>query len=500
MGHGNPRVRRRRHTGRDTGNDLEGDARARESQRLLASTTEHERIAALQTNHASPFASEANQQFLDVLLTCGAFTPTPAPTPTLPDEVAFRSRGDSVAGEDLGIHQRVEHYGVAVAEELARPHREQTRVARTGAHQVDDTHLLRFGMHQDKMGAVSESWEWGASPSLPHGRTLIIAHERYGSEDGSRRLLLRRPGTDLSTGATQWPLRTRRDDRHRSARGAPVHPSRARGRGERTRRGEAPFRCARVLRGGRSDCRSRIARANRRGAPRGRAGRRARSGVRPARDRRRERPRCSGAVREGDQRDPGQVPRLGAGHPAASPRAARGRSERAACGGGRRRVDRRRVERRAGRGSRRRLTRRHHAALRQRPYPAYLPHLDRAERRTRSPLPGSGDPPLQQGRRGERRARGAAGRHRHSVRCRSMGERRSPEPGDRDARAPAHRGRPHRGEHSPGGRGAQGYLRRRRLLAHNGRARQSVAHHGARDRGDLGGRVSRASLRRRPHG
>ena len=56
----------RREPGGDPRNDAEGDAGAGERQRFLAAAPEHERIAALEAEHAAARARELDQPFADV--------------------------------------------------------------------------------------------------------------------------------------------------------------------------------------------------------------------------------------------------------------------------------------------------------------------------------------------------------------------------------------------------------------------------------------------------
>ena len=71
MRHRNSGVRRRGNARRHAGDDLECDAGGGERFRLFAAATKHERIAALESNDALPFAGETDEQCVDVVLPSG---------------------------------------------------------------------------------------------------------------------------------------------------------------------------------------------------------------------------------------------------------------------------------------------------------------------------------------------------------------------------------------------------------------------------------------------
>ena len=68
MGQGNAGVRRRRDGGADARDDLEWYAGGRERLGLLAAATEHERVAALEPDHAAATLGVHHEQRVDALL------------------------------------------------------------------------------------------------------------------------------------------------------------------------------------------------------------------------------------------------------------------------------------------------------------------------------------------------------------------------------------------------------------------------------------------------
>src|SRR6267142_5073011 len=110
----------------DAGHHLERDAGHRERERFLGAAAEHERIAALEADHALALASGANHQAVDGLL-ADAFAPG-----ALADAEALRP-GESP--QRMRIDERVEQHQVRLLEIRDGLLRPQIRITRPGTHQ-----------------------------------------------------------------------------------------------------------------------------------------------------------------------------------------------------------------------------------------------------------------------------------------------------------------------------------------------------------------------------
>src|SRR5581483_9488406 len=111
-------ARRHRRERRDARDDLERDPRSVERERLLAATAEDERVAALEADDLEALAAEPDQQVVQLLLAdAGARDPE-------------RVLGRLV--DELGRDERV-----AGADELEALRRDQARVARARADEID---------------------------------------------------------------------------------------------------------------------------------------------------------------------------------------------------------------------------------------------------------------------------------------------------------------------------------------------------------------------------
>ena len=118
---------------RDARYDVHFDAGARERQRLFASATEDEGVAALQTDHAVVVLGKFDQQIADVVLGRGF-------TGDLADVDAQRLGRDEF--QDTRADQSVVHHDVGAREHLGGAQRQQVGVARSGPDE-EDTHDCR---------------------------------------------------------------------------------------------------------------------------------------------------------------------------------------------------------------------------------------------------------------------------------------------------------------------------------------------------------------------
>jgi hypothetical protein len=134
MRHGNPRVRRRGDPRRHAGDDLEAHSRRRERLRFLAPSSEHERVAPLESHDALSLARESDEQRVDRVLARRVTAPA-----ALADVVQLHPRiVRARRRDDRGIGERVGGDRVAAREELLRAHGEQTGVTRSRADEIDD--------------------------------------------------------------------------------------------------------------------------------------------------------------------------------------------------------------------------------------------------------------------------------------------------------------------------------------------------------------------------
>ena len=111
---------------RDTGHDLEVEACRSEGEGLLATTSEHERIAAFEPHDVSTAAAELHQQLVDQLLRHGC-----ARALADVDHLGVGS-GER---EHSGADQRVVHDDVGVLQSAQPTNGQELRVTRTGADQ-----------------------------------------------------------------------------------------------------------------------------------------------------------------------------------------------------------------------------------------------------------------------------------------------------------------------------------------------------------------------------
>jgi hypothetical protein len=127
-------VRRRRDPGRHAGHDLERDPCGGERLRFLAAASEHERIAPLQPHHALALATQLHEERIDRLLAgrVGAAT-------ALADlEHRHAWIHAACRTHDRRIGQRIGGDDVAARQQVATAHRDEARIARPRADEVDD--------------------------------------------------------------------------------------------------------------------------------------------------------------------------------------------------------------------------------------------------------------------------------------------------------------------------------------------------------------------------
>ena len=125
----NRRRRERRESGGDAGNDAERHAGGGERHRLLAAAAEHERIAALEPQHAFAGARQRDQPLADVGLRRRRLAAALAGK--------FEPRLRAGERQDARVDQRVVHDHVGLREPGERVERQQAGIARPGAGEPD---------------------------------------------------------------------------------------------------------------------------------------------------------------------------------------------------------------------------------------------------------------------------------------------------------------------------------------------------------------------------
>ncbi len=166
--HGNPRVRRRRHTGGHAGNDLEGHAGRGQRLGLLAAAPEHEGVAALQPHHPLAGPGQLDEQPVRLLL-------RQRRRARLLADVAELGVGPRALERALRDEAVVEDR-VRRGDQLERPARHQARVAGTRAHQVDDA------AHAEN--ATCAGWSARSGDALRLGQQLARAGREHPRSDG----------------------------------------------------------------------------------------------------------------------------------------------------------------------------------------------------------------------------------------------------------------------------------------------------------------------------
>ena len=129
---GNAGVIRRRHHGRNAGHDFKGNFRCREGLGFLAAPAKNVGVAALEPHDAFARAGSGDEQRGDFLLRHGHVF-------AAGDEFGGRRRQP----EQVGVHERVVEHHIGAPEQFRAAQREQTRVARPRADEMDSA----FGLH-----------------------------------------------------------------------------------------------------------------------------------------------------------------------------------------------------------------------------------------------------------------------------------------------------------------------------------------------------------------
>ena len=109
------------------GTTRNGHAGRGQGERLLATAPEHERIAALETQHAQAGARQLDQALVDPELR------RPRPSGALADRL--EAGGRTGERQDLGRHQGVVQDDIGAGQRMGGVQREQAGVARPGADQ-----------------------------------------------------------------------------------------------------------------------------------------------------------------------------------------------------------------------------------------------------------------------------------------------------------------------------------------------------------------------------
>ena len=133
MGHRDARVGGRSDSGGHRGNDLEPHPGLRQRLGLLAAPAEHERVAALQPDHAPPGEAKLDQLRVDLVLFDGR------PARLLADVAQVRVGAGAV--QRPGGDQPVVEHHVGASDQLQGAPGHQPGVARAGPDEVHDAAL-----------------------------------------------------------------------------------------------------------------------------------------------------------------------------------------------------------------------------------------------------------------------------------------------------------------------------------------------------------------------
>src|ERR671924_786872 len=134
MSHRDPRIGRRGNAGRHSGNYFEAHACIRERLRLLAPSSEHERVATFKPHDAFALASVIDQEPVYLGLIDRGTTGLLADV----DQLALRCSVREYGGGDEAIVN--DH--VRPRDQVERAPGRKTRIARPGADQVNDSALV----------------------------------------------------------------------------------------------------------------------------------------------------------------------------------------------------------------------------------------------------------------------------------------------------------------------------------------------------------------------
>src|SRR5690606_2178945 len=130
MGQRNSHAARNGDRACDAWYDLAADAGGRESQTLLAASSEDERIAALESNDDSAASRVLDQKPVDILL------PVAVALGRFAREYPGGIRPNVV--EQVGVYKAIVHYRVGQAQQLQPLSGDELRIAGTRPHEVDD--------------------------------------------------------------------------------------------------------------------------------------------------------------------------------------------------------------------------------------------------------------------------------------------------------------------------------------------------------------------------
>src|SRR4030095_68684 len=125
---GTPRWARPPRPRRDAGHNLERHVRAPQRARLFAAATEQKGIPTFEANDASPEAGERNHLPFDR----GLLDLRPVTDFADIDELSTRP----ALSEDLRTNESMVKHDVGRLEHIERPQRQQTWIARPGAHEI----------------------------------------------------------------------------------------------------------------------------------------------------------------------------------------------------------------------------------------------------------------------------------------------------------------------------------------------------------------------------
>ena len=157
---GNARVGGSRDARRHSRHDLVGDAGGAQRERLLAAAPEDKRVAALQAHDGPALARAGDHQLLRVALGDRVAAAPLADE----DHLGVRAR----AGERTLGDQPVMQDHVGLRDQLDSAHREQGRVSRTGADEIDAAAHVRIGQS-------TTSSTLGHGPGPPRRADLHLA-------------------------------------------------------------------------------------------------------------------------------------------------------------------------------------------------------------------------------------------------------------------------------------------------------------------------------------
>ncbi len=129
MRHRNARIRRRGHRRGHPGNDLEGNPCLRERLGLLPAPSEDKRVASLEANHFESPARQLDEQEVDLALAHHVISGGLAG-----ENLAAAGRAEF---QQLRVHKAIVYNGIGPPEKPRRAKREELRIARTRADDMD---------------------------------------------------------------------------------------------------------------------------------------------------------------------------------------------------------------------------------------------------------------------------------------------------------------------------------------------------------------------------